>query len=611
MVNVAKRIIFVALALAVSGAKAAYGLKWTQGDEEAVYSSYLVQENAFQLRMRQPDGVVRHFIRDFEQPNMIYGDYPWVGEDLGNGMFKILTHPDFKGGRTAFVFANGHLRRMILGRKDFQFDAKPYRASTESLESMWPPELTVEDAKVLLTTWKGDDGRLRIVYRNPNKGGCLMAQIALVALSLLLFARRWWMKVIGGVAAAAAFFVLVLTQSRSAFVAFVLGAAILAAFRARTLFTWRRFLIAAGIVCVAAAVLAFAGVGTRFTTGLVNTSDASDALRVKIVKAVPAMMVDAPSGWGLGLSGSAYANWYQAPNEFRVVRTLVNSHLTWLVELGWCGRVAYLCVLFAFMFILFDAAKRGANPLPLALFAAFFAAGLFNSVMEARMLWFIPCASLVFLLAPAARSVLTVRRTAIAVAVGFALSCVAVVVIACVGQKSGRVPLKADHGRVVVNGKSAKAWVVDDNAVLGRGFLGRELRMFCAAFPQTSPIGVAWKVEDVPKDAKNIVVAGKRCVDFIEAFNRDPSIAGQFDSITFISPPFAASSVPEALSSRAGFRVVQGELAVCRTQDAENPPPFLTVVPGAELYIPGWMRLVSTGTVSNDNDSSKNSNNGG
>ena len=604
--SAAKRIILVVLALAVSGAKAAYGLKWTQGDEAAVSSSYLVQENAFQLRMRQPDGVVRHFSRDFEQPNMIYGDYPWVGEDLGNGMFKILTNPEFKGGRTAFVFANGHLRRMMLGRKDFQFDAKPYPASNESLESMWPPELTAEDAKALFTTWKGDDGRLRIVYRNPNKGGCLMAEVALLALALLLLARRWWMKAIGGVAAAAAFFALVLTQSRSAFVAFVMGAAILAAFRARALFTWRRFFIAAGIVCVAAAVLAFSGVGTRFTTGLVNTSDASDALRVKIVKTAPAMMVDAPGGWGLGLSGSAYANWYQAPNEFRAVRTLVNSHLTWLVELGWCGRVAYICGLFAFMFILFGAAKRGASPLPLALFAAFFAAGLFNSVMEAPMLWFIPCASLVFLLAPAARSALTVRRTAIAVAGGFALSCVAVVAIACVGQKTDRVPLKADHGRVVVNGRSAKAWVVDDNAVLGRGFLGRELRMFFAAFPQTPPIGVAWKVEDIPEEARDIVVAGKRCVDFVEAFNRDPSIAGRFESITFISPPFAASSVPEALSSQAGFKVVQGELAVCRTQDAENPPPFLTVVPGAELYIPGWMRLVSTGTVSNDNNNSNN-----
>ena len=595
-----KPIVLVLFAFAFATAEAAYGLKWVPGDKSAVASAYFTAENAFGFRMRQPDGTIRKFYRSFNEPNLLYGDFPWVGEDMGNGMFRILTNPEFKGGRTAFVFANGHLRRMVLGRKDYAFEKMQYPASQEPLEALWPKDISSEEAESLFGTWKGDDGRLRIFgYKNPNKGGCLMAEIALVAIAFLLFVRRWWMKVIGGVSAAAAFFVLVLTQSRSAFVAFVLGAAILIAFRARTLFAWRRFFIAAGVVCVVAAVLVFAGVGTRFTTGLVNTADDSDALRVKIVKSVPAMMVDAPHGWGFGNSGMAYANWYQAPDEFRVMRTLVNSHLTWLVELGWCGRIAYLCGLFALMFILFGAAKRGANPLPLALFAAFFAAGLFNSVMETPMLWLIPCASLVLLCNASVRriKVLTWRSAGISAALGLVIAGIMLSVTAFAGSRSNRVPLRVDGGCVVVNGRNAKTWVVDDGFVLGRGFLGRELRMFYVSFPQDPPIGMAWKIADVPKGSRNIAVAGKRCVDFVEAFNRDPSIAGRFESITFISPPFAASSVPEALSSKSGFRVIQGELAVCRTQDAENPPPFLTVVPGAELYIPGWMCLVATETV--------------
>ena len=593
----AKNIVFVTFALAFSWAEGAYGLKWKPGDDEAVASAYLTSVNAFEMRMRQPDGVVRKLYRDFDEPNKLYGTHPWVGEAVGNGVFKILTNPEFKGGRTAFVFANGHLRRMVLGSKDYKFDAVPYPAEQEPLESLWPKELTEDDAKELFGSWKGEDGRLRIGYANPNKGGFLMTEIALAALALLLFASRRWIKALGGVVMVAAFVFLVLTQSRSAFVALVLGAVVLAAFRSISLFSWRRFAIAAVglvlVVCIATTVLAMSGVGTRFTTGLVNTASDSDALRVNIVKAAPAMIVDAPGGWGLGRSGWAYANWYQKPDEFRVVRTLVNSHLTWLVELGWCGRFAYLGGLIALVLLLAVSAKRGANPLPLALFSALFTAGLFNSVMETPTLWLVPCASLALLFLASGRRTMTWKSAGVVAAFGFAVAGIALVVFAFVGSKSNRVPLRAEHDGVIVNGAKAKTWVVDDNVVLGGGFLGRELRMFYSAFPQTPPVGIAWKVEDVPEDAANIVVAGKRCVDFVEMFKRDSGMAGRFASITFISPPFAASTLPESLSGRSGFCVLQGELAVRRTPDASNPPSFLKVVPGAELYIPGWIRLVT------------------
>lgn len=596
-----KKVLYILIGAVVAffavEAFAAYGVKWTPGDESAVAGAYLTSESAFELRMRQPDGKIRRFHRDFEDPAKLYGDNPWVGEDMGGGAFRILTNPEFKGGRTAFVFINGHLRRMVFGRKDYKFETVPYPPEKGSIESLWPDEMSEESAMALLSTWKDAKaarvlvGR-RIGYENPNKGGCLMAEIALVAVAVLFFARRKWLKALGAAAAVASFAMLVQTQSRGAFVALVLGVLMLAAPRVRSLFSWRRLLIAAGIVCIAAIVLVMSGVGTRFSSGLVNASSPSDALRVKIMKAAPAMMVDAPHGWGFGRSGWSYANWYQAPDEFRVVRTLVNSHLTWLVEFGWCGRVVYLGCLFALMFVLLYVAKCGGNPLPLALFAEFFTAGLFNSVMEAPTLWLLPCASLALLFLPPARQAITVRKTVAATAAGFILAGILVATLAYIGSKTRHVPLRAKSGGVVVNGRSAKTWVVDDNVVLGRGFLGRELRMFYATFPNTPPIGVVWRIEDVPEDVENIVVAGRRCEDFVAAFESDHGIAERFASITFISPPFAASTLPTALSGRPSFRVLQGELAVRLTPDAANPPPFLTVVPGAELYIPGWMGIV-------------------
>lgn len=592
-----EKVIAVAVfALLFAKAEAAYGLKWKPGDESSVAGAYLTAENAFELRMRQPDGKIRKFRRDFETPNLVYGDEPWVGEDMGNGTFRILTNPEFKGGRTAFVFVKGHLRRMVLGRSDYKFDQMPYPPEEIVLESLWPKELTEEEAHSLFASWKGDDGRLRLGYANPNKGGCLMAEIALVAFALAFFAcsrRKWLLGALSGIAAVGAIVGLAMTQSRSAFVAFVLGVIVLLAFKAKAWFTWWRGIVVATVIAAAALVLVFTGVGERFTTGLVNVSDQSDALRVNILKAAPRMMMDAPGGWGWGVSGSAYANWYQAPNEFRVVRTLVNSHLTWLVEMGWFGRVAYLGGVFALLFFLLALVKRGASSLPFVLFLSLFTAGLFNSVMESPTLWLLPCASLALLLTPGGLKAVAWRPAVVSLLVGFMLSGITLSALAYIGTRGSHVPqLYADGSRVIVNGKEADTWVVDDQAVLGRGFLGRELRMFYAAFPQHPPMGLAWSLKDVPASAKRLVVAGRRCEDFLTAFADDPSIAKRFDSIVFLSPPFAASSVPEALSSLSGFKMMQGELVTRLTPDAENPPSFLTIVPGAELYIPGWMQMV-------------------
>ena len=575
-------------------ALAAYGVKWTPGDEESVAGAYLVAESAFEMRMRQPDGKVRLFHRDFESPNLLYGDEPWVGEDLGGGVFKILTNPEFKGGRTGFVFKDGHLMRMAFGRKDYNFKVMPYPASTNSLESLWPRELTNKEALDLFGTWRNAEGRWRLGYANPNKGGCLCAEFAVLALALLLFAKgRKWTVVAGAVLGAIAFFLLVKTESRSAFVAFAAGALALLAFRMRFLFAPKRILVIIGVLAIVAGVICLGGVSKRFTTGIVDVSGESDAFRVKVWSAAPKMMVDAPSGWGLRQSGVAYSNWYQPPTDFKVSRTLVNSHLTWLVEFGWFGRFLYVWAVVGGLLFLFAIARRGASPLPAALFLTLFVAGAFNSVMESPTLWFLPLAVLA-VSAYVHRHCATRTDTAISFAAGAVFSLLCLVTFAIVGSVGRAAPeLYASGGRVVVNGKHARTWVVDDNVVLGKAFLGKELRMYYEAFPQEPPLGLVWNVADLPKEAEHVVLAGKRGADFLAMWREKPIIADGFKSIVFISPSFAASSLPPELASRNGVKVYQGELAARLTPDMSNPPDFLKVITGAELYIPGWMRIAS------------------
>ena len=574
---------------------AAYGLKWRPGDNEAAASAYLVAENAVTMRMRQPDGVIRKFYRDFTEPNKLYGPHPWVGEDVGNGIFKILTNPEFKGGRTGFVFQNGHLRRMVLGRKDYQFEAKPYPAAslTNTIESLWPHELTKDEIKETYGTWKDDKSRLRMGFGNPNKAGCLCAELALVGLALaFLCGRRKWMLVTGAAMSVASFVLLVLTASRSGMVAFALGACILAVFRMRTLLSPKRICAILAVVALAIGAMVACGTFERFTTKLVDTSSESDSFRLDVYRTAPRMMLDAPSGWGLGMSGSAYTTWYQRPDKFKAIRTLVNSHLTWLVEFGWLGRVAYVMLLAALFWMLLSSACRKGNPLPIALWTAFAAAGVFNSVMESPTLWILPLGALALpfcgghgkpTLKDGFRSLVFGAVSAVVVLGGMSIY----------GASRKSVPeIRASRGHVIVNGTEADVWVVDDGAVLGGGLVGKELRLFYGAFTNEPPIGLVWSVDDIPESARQIVLAGKRGVDFLERLKAESDLATRFKSILFLSPPFAVSSLPESLSNNDRVKVVQGELAVARTPDAENPPPCLKVIPGAELYIPGWMRLV-------------------
>ena len=510
-------------------------------------------------------------------------------------MFKILTNPEFKGGRTGFVFKDGHLVRMVLGRKDYNFQVMPYPASTNSLESLWPRELTNKEALDLFGTWHNAEGRWRLGYANPNKGGCLCAEFAVLALALLLFAKgRKWTVAVGAVLGVVAFFLLVKTESRSAFVALAAGALALLAFRMRSLFTLKRMLVIVGVLAIVAGVVCLGGVSKRFTTGIVDVSGESDAFRVKVWSAAPKMMADAPFGWGLGQSGLAYSNWYQPPTDFKVSRTLVNSHLTWLVEFGWLGRFLYVWVVAGGLLFLFAIARRGASPLPAALFLTLFVAGAFNSVMESPTLWVLPLAVLVTS-AYMHRHCVTRADTVISFAASAVFSLLCLATFAAVGSV-GRTPpeLYVSGGKVVVNGKNARTWVVDDNVVLGKAFLGKELRMYYEAFPQEPPLGLVWNVADLPKEAEHVIFAGKRGADFLAMWRERPDFADGFKSIEFISPPFAASSLPPELASRTGVKVYQGELAARLTPDLLNPPPFLKVIPGAELYLSGWMRIAAT-----------------
>ena len=91
------------------------------------------------------------------------------------------------------------------------------------------------------------------------------------------------------------------------------------------------------------------------------------------------------------------------------------------------------------------------------------------------------------------------------------------------------------------------------------------------------------------------MLPGRQGERFLELYRKGRAPAAR--EIAFVSPPFAPKSIPQTLFASAGVGVLLGEFAA-RYVDVygEGPhPKWVTIVKGAELYIPDWTHYVIGG----------------
>ena len=178
--------------------------------------------------------------------------------------------------------------------------------------------------------------RLQLGFDSPNKAAVLLGCLALVFAVAAFRARRRFLTISFGAVSCLAWCGLVLTYSRGGLVAFSAGLlVVLGTLRRRLLRFWPLLLLSVGIALTAA-------VFCSREKGFAFASDASVGNRLEIWRTAPRMVADAAlTGWGIGNAGDAYMGWYQPLRSHERYRTLVSSHLTWLVELGLGGRMAY------------------------------------------------------------------------------------------------------------------------------------------------------------------------------------------------------------------------------------------------------------------------------
>ncbi|MDD2711172.1 MAG: O-antigen ligase family protein [Verrucomicrobiae bacterium] len=342
---------------------------------------------------------------------------------------------------------------------------------------------------------------------NPNKTAALIA-ILMVAVWGLVYIRRW------GFWAALTLFTalgvcLIKTFSRGGLIALAVGMVPLLWKTARP---WSKRKIAAVVVSiwVMIGVSVLWEAHERLGQGVAQ-EDKSITHRLELWMKAPRMMADAPGGWGLGNSGRAYMQWYQPLDRGEEYRTLVNSHLTWLVEFGWPFRFFYIAGWLTVLLLCFPSsnvghrASNGAFCVSLGIWLCFGTAAWFSSVAESPWLWIVPSISgLAVLFArfgnrewPAFRLWILMGAAAMLAVAGLwvAGSCSKSRNIRCVG------------GRVILGQGVPGIWVVLDQETMGDSH-GKALRQALVNRSQT--VGVVRKAGDLPPGGKGTLVAGGR-----------------------------------------------------------------------------------------------------
>lgn len=565
-------------------------VRWDPSHPETGVRSRAYPINASMFNIVQPDGFERKFRRDPADHSVIQSDYPWAGRVDGRDLV-VATDPGFKGGRLGFLFRRGRLVRVLRGQEEFAVAHDAGTAVTNSLASLWKesdPFGKREDPN-RYDIWRGGH-RLRLWFTNPNKAGTFLAGIALVGLALL-FSSQWPWSIHGLLVAAIGILSLVFTQSRSALIGFVLGAAMIVfvQLRKRLRSLWRLVPVLLVLSAVGVGGVCMTGAGERLTCGLVKEDN--ETSRLPIWKAVPRMMADAPAGWGLGNSGVAYLNWYQPQERLHIVRALLNTHLTWMTEFGWIGGSVYV---FAWVWILSALSRRMFRDQRALAFACWLMLGVaasFNHVGEDAAVWIVPMAAACWRIAE-----LIGRRQLGSAPFVWGGAAAAFFLAAVLGI---RLCTEADVGiagsptQVAINGRNPDCWIVDDRFVLDGGYcgeMGKCLRAFYSRNPSAPPLGHVYDLENLPGKMRRLTLAGWSGLDFVSRWQKDPKSLPAVRELVFLSPPFAATELPVGIRRQYRIRIVHGEFAIERADVLTGEmPPGVEVASGANLYVSNWI----------------------
>ena len=416
--------------------------------------------------------------------------------------------------------------------------------------------------------------RWQLWFDNPNKAAILFAELVVIAVWLAQCRRSVW-ACAGYLLANAAAFSLLHTMSRGGLLACGVGIV----FVLRKLRSKKQLVLPVLSIVFLFVCAIHLKVHSRCLSGVVE-EDASIRNRIMMWSHAPAMFRAAPMGWGIGNSGAIYMKWFQPTDRSERYRTLVNSHLTWLIEFGWGVGFIYLLGWFSLFWMAWKVRSMTDRGLSMGVIACLFTGGIFSSVLETIWLWVLPVS--IFCL-----SSVKTQSHDMCLVKGFFVSAVAVLLALCgfVAWPASDCPTVHKFQNTVRYGDGEPmVCLFPDPDVLGGELYMREIRDVLKEHSGT--VAVISDVNDVPLDTDLVVLTGKQCMKMDDVLKSHANV-----KLLFISPPFELCEhlMGKFKEVSCRVRVLIGEFSNALFQGVNDN---VVVVSGASRYIPRWVEYM-------------------
>lgn len=549
-------------------------------------------------RMKTPDGGIRLFACPWNGEIQLKSSDGWLADTDGVKSW-VMTPPGaspalkigYEDGRPVSLEVDGVAHTLERPGAVVYGDAvlPAVRWPDFWAEKMNPNSRSLFDRR---WSWVNEFNRLRLWFEGPNQAGALFAMLLVLMIAIAFRARCVVWRIFWSTLALLPLAGILLTQSRGSLVAAFAAVCLVTIchFHACGMLTRRRI-----VLIVLALALAGGLGGGAFALASNRGGEnyrSSNEYRTLLWKTFPRIMCDAPWGWGSSDEvGAAYTNWYSSPDDWTFRRNLVNDYFTTMASFGWLGGGLYLLAWLVGLMGLFRLAWKGGPSVPMAIWSVVAITAFFNSILEARTILWLPILSLGLLFSD--RRWRTVRFWGLPFAGGLICTGAILLAIYCAGGLCEPSPSVCRRGgAVLLNGNRPKTWISVDYDVLGSVFMTREeIREQYSAEGDVPSLGLVADLDELPADGiRRLVLSGRHCAEFLRRHAADGFRRGIPSEIVFLSPGFSAAAIPPELHARARVRVVMGEFAARYYPDMANPPDWATVVKGAEVYIPGWLR---------------------
>jgi len=322
----------------------------------------------------------------------------------------------------------------------------------------------------------------------------------------------------------------------------------------------------------------------RYSQGIVE-QDRSISNRLDIWKVTPQMMQDAPGGWGFGNASKAFQEWYQDTNRTERYRNLVSMHLNWLVEMGWPMRFLYLA---GWVFCFGLCITNRPSPelwIPLGIWMAFAAAGVFTMVGDNFWIWIVPCLTLIAVVVIRFMTKDALFRwhfltPPIAATLGL-------LAIYCYPPLETKISLHHRDGVTVMGTSSSSKLIVADKKTFGEA-PGRALRSYQQKSRVRLSVAVVKEDGDIPSGFDGVVyLDGSMTPDRLK--NVLPKLK-EANHIYVINPTFAPAQLELPENSSVPITVYFGEFFSNGSVDSWKAANIAMVqlIPGIGGYLPNW-----------------------